>query len=812
MNGLRSPKKLPVYSTEEFVEKGDGYFTAEEGLRLFLYKHPISGLYFGVCDHELDDLRNDFANYLKNYLLENVDLKSARPERIQTVSKCLFSLLRSSPPPHPWLSLPADSRVNLNSSTMASHALLVSAFSCAMTKAWIMMGKSIGDLLRFQVPLKQMEIPVSEEELISFVRVASLCHDFGKHPPQKHHERGREQVRDIFNGILDDTVVFSLSEVAYRHHTSLHYRLRDESPIGYLEELIAHADTLASAVDRPVSEQMGDPVSSVTRFLREALGNEKALSLISADTDQVKRYVFETVKLPEVRGASVLLSDLNEIGIAELLWEDYQLPPECLLYSAGGSALIVAPTEVAEDLARSIQRLYLGRTKVATISVVHRPTLPMEWVRGVEAGGDTSAKFGSLVRWLGYDLRRAKESRAFYPFFETTAYCKPCDSCETRPAEQIAIEPDGREVFLCGICRQKRDLGCEQKSAYLRRFEDFLNTEEGRETPYSKHFVELALNVPSARDLHEISEGAEGKAKGYVGIIYTDGNDIGSRLEESQTPAEFRTLSEELRRVTMQATFKALAKRSLLKEVKCSDGQVRWIHPLEIVAIGGDDVFLIVPADVALDVALDLCEIFQNEFNGNLTMSAGVLIMRDHLPIYYARSIVEALLKSAKKAGRKARQKHEPIPAYIDFQVITGDSSLSEDLEGYRQQVYSLSSMFKGDHHLVQRPYDLKNLRELLGAVRWAREKGFPPSQLYLLRQAVVEHVPAWAKNWFQYQLARDEKEQDNGFRQFHRVLFGTGWRKDSEAPWCRFGREWRTPVVDLVEIFDYVRIEQKGQ
>lgn len=793
MNYFSHNKKLPVYTHEELVVEGDSNYISKDGSRLFLYRHPITGLYQGVGEKELDDLRSDFATFLKKYLLDQMDLGAPRPERIRIISDCLFSLLRKSPPPHPWLNLPADSREGRNSSTMANHAILVSAFSCALVNAWTRSGKPIGHLLRYQTSIKDEEIRVSGEELISFVRTASLCHDFGKHPPQKHNERGREQVWDIFSGILEEKMVLDLSDVAYRHHTSRYYESRGELPIGDLEELIAHADTLASAVDRPTGDfERDNPVSSVTRFLQEKLGDEKALSLISADTDRVKSYVFETARLPEIRGASAILTELNESKIADLLWNDFQLPPECLLYAAGGSALIVAPTAVAKELAESLQRLYVTWTKVANISVVHRPTSPPEWVRGVGTGGQT---FGHLVRWLGYDLRRSKESRAFYPASDSPPYSKRCDSCEVRPAEKSEREPDGGEVFLCGVCQEKLNIGRTQKTVYLRIFEKEI---------LEKEILQPESKKRAARDLKEISSSAKGKARGYVGVIYSDGNDIGTRLGQAQTPAEFRTLSEELRRVTREATFKALEKWTLPQEGED-------FYPLEIIAIGGDDVFLIVPGDVALDVALELCENFQNEFNGRLTMSAGVLIMRDHLPIYYARSIVEALLKSAKRAGRKAWRGEGPIPAHIDFQVITGDSSLSEGLEEYRYQVYHLPSIFKGNHWPLQRPYPLEKLRELLTVARWVKEKGFPASQLYQLRQAIVEHVPAWAKNWYRYQLARDQNEKDNGIRQFHQMLFRSEWREDADAPWYRLGSEWKTPVIDLVEIFDYVRPRQSA-
>jgi hypothetical protein len=210
---------------------------------------------------------------------------------------------------------------------------------------------------------------------------------------------------------------------------------------------------------------------------------------------------------------------------------------------------------------------------------------------------------------------------------------------------------------------------------------------------------------------------------------------------------------------------------------------------------------------VALDIALSICEEFEGQFNGKLTMSAGVLIMREHLPIYYARKIVEMLLKSAKKAGRKARSSSDAVPpAYIDFQVITGDSSLSEDLEEYRKQLYSSLTLFRADYHPIQRPYRLDELRRLLDVARWARRE-FPASQLYQLQQAIAEHGAAWARNWYHYQLARSEGEQSEKWQQFHRQVFATDPWQDTEAPWLHKGAGQRTtPVIDLVEIFDYVR------
>lgn len=813
MNNGHSNRVWHKYSQNQIECKGERYFFNEEWV--FLYEHPVAGWLGGVRSSELDILRDGFAQWLREQLAGFLSGEMTRHDRLRATARYLYELLRQSPPPHNWLRLPADTRPGRNKSTIAYHSLLVSGFACAMVRAWTLKERPLGMLLRFLTDTGVVEEP-ELEEMVHFTRIGSLCHDFGKHPPQRHHERGKEQVEAIFSGLFERSVVADLAEIAYRHHTGPSYRRYDESPVGFLEELIAHADTLASAADRPASpDDPPDPVAVVAEFLRQRLGDERALSLISADTDKVKGYVFESAKLPEVRGASALLTQLNEEKIKQMLWRNFTLPPECLLYAAGGSALIIAPTELAPNIADRIQELYLEKTESATISVVWRPNTPKEWVKGVEV---SEGNFGNLVKWLGYDLRRAKESRTFYPFFQVTPHVQRCDSCEVRPAVQpmIQFHAGKEQKFVCTVCAKKREFGNPQKLHYLKLFEDFLkksheHTDELK--PIIDKHSDREKVEGGARTLEEIGSGAEGKAKGYVGVIYTDGNDIGSHLERSKTPADYRTLSEELLRVTKEATFKGLARQVFPTKIKCSDGQERLIYPFEIVAIGGDDVFLIVPGDVALDIALKLCKEFEEQFDHRLTMSAGVLIMREHFPIYYAREIVDMLLKSAKRAG--CRDKSEKglkcVPAYIDFQVITGDTSLSEDLERYREQVYSTSLPFQQNYRLIQRPYSLDGLQRLLKVVRWAKREGFPTSQLYQLRQAVIEHVPAWAKNWYHYQLARSE-EVDNKWRKLHCQLFPAKPIDDEDLPWLGEDNRWTTPIVDLVEIFDYVRQDGGGE
>jgi len=139
------------------------------------------------------------------------------------------------------------SRPQRNCSTIAYHSLLVSGFACAMVRAWLEAGKLGNELLRFQALYGQPEQPLDSAELIHLTRTGILCHNFGKQPSIYHNRRGKEQVQEL------------------------------------LEKLTAHASTLALGADCPASDS--DPaklVESVTSFLRDELGDERALSLISA--------------------------------------------------------------------------------------------------------------------------------------------------------------------------------------------------------------------------------------------------------------------------------------------------------------------------------------------------------------------------------------------------------------------------------------------------------------------------------------------------------------------------------------------------
>src|SRR5207237_10339091 len=101
-------------------------------------------------------------------------------------------------------------------------------------------------------------------------------------------------------------------------------------------------------------------------------------------------------------------------------------------------------------------------------------------------------------------------------------------------------------------------------------------------------------------------------SKGFIGVIYADGNNIGQLLEQLKTPSEYFEFANTLYTVTEDAVFESLAENLRTREIE-SDDTRSPTHTFEILSIGGDDVFLIVPAHVALPIACAIAEKAENK-------------------------------------------------------------------------------------------------------------------------------------------------------------------------------------------------------
>jgi len=483
--------------------------------------------------------------------------------------------------------------------------------------------------------------------------------------------------------------------------------------------------------------------------------------LVCFDTDRLKQYLFATNRLKEIRGGSALIAGLDEERKGTLQ-QRYGANP--VVYSAGGGAAVLVPTEQeAQTLIAKIEREFRDRTITASITGIYLQIDP------------TSGRFGAEMTRAGRELRRAKVSKAELACLPVEPYMRLCNSCGDHPAARRA--QDGSGDWLCLACSKKREKGSEARTGFFANFVEWTQSESWRKA-----------SLPDDLD----AVGSLASPPGYVGFIALDGNHVGDLLTELPTIEKYRKFSKRLWELVQEQTFKSLEKHCVPRD---------RIAPFEIVLIGGDDVLLITAADIAMEVALDIVQGFEegaqqllrevglSDQRQKLTMAGGVVLAHADFPIPAMHALAEALQKSAK--GLCAEQKYQT--GAIDFQVVTGSDT---DLEAMRQ----------GVPH--RRPYTLAGLRQLLDHIRHLKAADIPTSQLQAMYQALFEgEVNAQLASiaTLGYLGRSTDKTRYNRLRQFF-ADFGVEF-DGNLPPW---DPHKRSALTDLVELYPF--ISAKGE
>ncbi|MCI0486723.1 MAG: hypothetical protein L0229_08995 [Blastocatellia bacterium] len=483
---------------------------------------------------------------------------------------------------------------------------------------------------------------------------------------------------------------------------------------------------------------------------------------------------------------------------------------------------------------------------------------------------------------------KPRPSRAYPPQYETLPQARRCSSCERRPA--IVREPKDSEKYLCAACARKRLAGRlsessrskEQYPNALRRLRDFIDWPPQRSqdwmdeiTDWVDRFIRFIDkenklserywnyrkgSVLPAQDLAEIADD-----NNFVGLIYADGNNVGSIIEQIQTAIEYRQFAQRLFEANQAAVFRALA--SVLRPHKRTPNEERpdkvkklfadgegkiTVHPFEILSIGGDDFMLFVPGDRALEIALQIGSNLEEAFRSKwvyresverkgkqlkcsqrycpdeyeeeadcaqpaVSLSAGVVIADCHTPVYFMEQLAEQLLKSAKQYA-KTLKKCGYRGGTIDFMALKSVTGITSDVGSFRKSVLEREENGGERIKLYARPYTLHELRGLLKTSREFKnpQKQFPRSQLYSLRNDALDPHQGRMTSMLNYLYFRARAK--NEVAQVMREHFEMPWWGKA-AEWLHPWREvkdavpktFETLIYDLVEIYDFAAGDDNG-
>ena len=206
------------------------------------------------------------------------------------------------------------------------------------------------------------------------------------------------------------------------------------------ENWLAKTLALAHSIVQPppASEQAEEHLRHLQHIQDQAVHTERAqVALLMGGATKIKQYVFESAKLPEIRGASALLDRINQVDIPALFnvhtdpEDSLQVQkvreqfarrhgmappdaPECIIYANGGEFLAFAPVTLAQALADEVEFLYTSATLVANSVAVWQEFTPVELAGGV--GVDRGGSYGLRMRacvngeWRGDGVCRQRKN------------------------------------------------------------------------------------------------------------------------------------------------------------------------------------------------------------------------------------------------------------------------------------------------------------------------------------------------------------------------------------------------------------------
>ena len=503
--------------------------------------------------------------------------------------------------------------------------------------------------------------------------------------------------------------------------------------------------------------------------------------LVAFDTDRIKEYVFATDKLREVRGASRLLTILNE-GAPDAKAEQsltekeiQQVSPDYqrVFFGGGSGAVLVPSQDEALKVVQAVESLYQRKTFNGSITGV---CLPL--ARAPETEG-----FGASMALARLKLREKKDENAHRLLPGIRPYTQPCAACERHPA--VTVSPID-QAPLCQSCTAKREA-------------------------FKEYRDKSAQDAPD--DLEALGEVA--RPPGYIGFIYADGNSTGEWTERLSSVKQYKDFAEGLNALVQSAVRDALEKYPHRRQ---KDQEVR---PYETLLVGGDDLMLVTAGDVAFSVALEIANTYEAG-SVKVLQSAGLpserpLTLATGLVLAHASFPMAAFNRLARQLCRRAKQRCAEVDyreGALDFMVVTAAGS--SDLKIARDDVLTQHS-FAFSHgprevRLTQRPYTLTEARKLLEHTQTFKGANFPRSQLQLLYEGLFHSQIEAVYRWGKVAGRVDEKKHYPVMKKFYESF---GDRSGGFPPWRQGdnprGVDFTSALGDLVEIYPFVPSAGKG-
>lgn len=273
-----------------------------------------------------------------------------------------------------------------------------------------------------------------------------------------------------------------------------------------------------------------------------------------------------------------------------------------------------------------------------------------------------------------------------------------------------------------------------------------------------------------------------------VAVLHADGNRMGeivravSAMVAAGRPHDFAPRLLEFSNAIRSATQAAAAQASdVLQKARMKQqveeeraarsrlGSRAKQYPARPIILGGDDLSIILRADIALEFAVEFLRAFEAQAKTHLapfvetlvstpdlTACAGLVYLRYNQPFRHAHDMAESLCKAAKTAAKFGVLDDESVPATLAFHRVSGSR-----FEDWSQVVENELSVATGDgtpgrRVLTMQPYqvsgdargDLASLAGLRKLVAVLRDRDFPRGSLREIGSIAYERPAVAAARW----------------------------------------------------------------
>ncbi len=566
---------------------------------------------------------------------------------------------------------------------------------------------------------------------------------------------------------------------------------------GYLLGIEKLLDVNGTLIFRANNTEYSKKLSLIDKVLKGDSLNEDdskeadkyKFHIVKGGAVKVKQYYLETNKIKDIRGASMLLDDINRKRLPKYVEKEFI--PESIVYNGGGNFFAIVPEGEGENLAKEIEKVYEKVTVTGqSVAVSMEGSLNsiakenyQNTVSRIQQKIDERqmVKFDFRVNPDLGDITYLSDDKE-YTINKYNEKDKICTHCNSRNASYIFNENE----YLCLSCLNKNLQGGKSGKNYFKN--EFLKYAY----KHNKSIEDKQIN--ELEDIADIKQG-----NNTIGIIYGDGNNMGSIIQDIKSLLQMRYFSEKTESSIYEAVYGAI-----LKELN--------VTAFEVIAIGGDDIFMIVPGKKAIDIAKNIGERFDNLFKNQseekyqITMSLGVTIAKYNTPVQYLFDLSQQLLKSAKKASKKLGK------GTMDVMVLETDAALGSSLKYIRDNLVKIENKKQINHTL--KPYtfsDVDRMKRIINILNRSNQKG----KCYSFAEASLEMKVSEANLFYMYQRIRSKKEEVNALDSTIDILKEYVYErnlnkeiKDDKLMYLNAQEKYYSPWLDIVELWDYVKEE----